>query len=501
MVFIQHATHAVSFLALAVVELPSHAEEVALALGSTTSFPAAILLGCLYGSLVALAPDHLGTVMTLSAGSTDAEAFRVGGAWGLGHSAGMGLVFMTFYAVEHVFGLSSEGWETYSDYAVGVSMILCALYFIVREKQYIKENADGTQTLVACDCCAPIQLAPKPELCVRVGTPPARNYNTFGQGVQSFNPRVKSAFGQGVQSYNPRLNSGFGQGVQIFSPKVSGGLGQSFAPKFSSVSKGSQGSSSKDRGQSGKSAKGLSSSRTTSTQLSDDVDLEEGDEKPSTPPRAEEPPASPLPRGGGPSAGGGRKNPPLPTAAAASSAAEGGKTGRATMCFPVGTKDSGTLIKKKGQRDSPASDVERGPKQGGDEVMGSDAPAALTCPNAAGMQLFGWSHRDVNGAIVGTVQGFCCPMCLVGASFASVLNTPARCAVFVVAFVVMSVIVTGLLALVWSRIARSGSHWVSSKIVYRATCTFTLCLGVVWIIANYLGEVNLLEWTKHLKNV
>lgn len=468
MVALHHAAHGVSFAVVAVRELPAHAQEVALAVGATSSIFVALLLGSLYGSLVALAPDHLGTVMTLSAGSTDVEAFRVGGAWGLGHSVGMGLVFMAFFVVEKVFGLSSEGWEDYSDYAVGLSMVLCALYFIIREDQYIKENADGTQTLVACECCAPVQFVQKPEVCVFVGTPPALNYSTFGQGAQRFNPRINNGFGQGVQSFNPRLNS---QGAQIFTPKVSGGLGRS----FTAVPKSQPG-------------KGLNSSRATNSRLAD-VDLEGTNVPP--PPFPEDWSDAPGPQEGGSSAGEDRKKPPARLVAAASSAAEGGKMGTPTVCLPVNTKDSGKLRKKQDQS-----------KQGGDKALGSDAPAALTCPDrGGGLELFGWSHRDVNGAVVGTVQGFCCPMCLVGASFASVLNTPARCAAFVVAFVVTSMLVTGLLAMVWSRIARSGSHWVSSKTIYRGTCTFTLCLGVVWIIANSIGEMDMLEWTKHLQNV
>lgn len=201
-------------------------------------------------------------------------------------------------------------WEMYSDYAIGVSMVLCALYFVAREDFYIRQNLDGTETIVACDCCPPV----------------------------SARPRTKQ----------------------------------------------------KRRGK----------------------DL--------------------------------------------------------CQAFDQG-------------------------KNGDEEALPPPPP-----PIAHGHGLFDRSYRDVNSAIMGTIQGICCPMTLVGTTFAGFLSTPVRCAVFGFSFLVWSMFGTGALAVMWSRITRTGASWLSPRTVYRSTCVVTLLLGVVWILANATGRLDSLEWTSKI---
>lgn len=323
-----------------------------------SSVVGALLLGTLYGSLVAVAPDHLGTVMTLSAGSTDTEAMRVGAAWGLGHSIGMGLIFLAFFFMERVFGRAIADWDSHSDYVVGVSMILCALYFAYKENEYIIKNDDSTETIASCPCCAPVVLKKEqPAVCVPLG-----------------------------QKY-PNYNSTTG-----FRPNAGSGVSMRFGPGITSRS-----------------------------------DMETG----------------------------------------------------VNMLAP--------------QQSSRSSST-----RSGSAVTGIH-PEKLCADKNGGWTWWMWNHRDMKGAVIGVVQGFCCPMCLVGASFANVLSTLPGCAAFVAAFVFSSMVVTGLLALLWSRISRSGSKWLAPKLVYRATCAFTLTLGVGWIWLNALGALDLLEWTERIE--
>merc|ERR1719270_643181 len=50
------------------------------------------------------------------------------------------------------FNLELHSWHHIGDYVIGVSMMLCGLYFIVREEAYIWEKSDGSIALKACDC-------------------------------------------------------------------------------------------------------------------------------------------------------------------------------------------------------------------------------------------------------------------------------------------------------------------------------------------------------------
>merc|ERR550532_2381514 len=94
--------------------------------------------------------------MTLSTVTSSTRAFKVGACWGLGHSIGMTLVAVLFVVLHRVVHLSVDAWEYYGNYCVGGSMIICALYFIVREPMLLKKQADGTYTAQPCACHGPL---------------------------------------------------------------------------------------------------------------------------------------------------------------------------------------------------------------------------------------------------------------------------------------------------------------------------------------------------------
>lgn len=280
----------------------------------------AFFWGAFYGMLVAFSPDHLGTLLTLSVASDNVSAFRVGAAWGLGHAAGAGLVLLLLFSVEYASGLSGKTWEQLSEYAIGISMIACAIYFVLRESDYIVEAADGGHFIRSCDCCPPTK---------EEGDAPA------------------------LQQRSPR------------------------------------------------------------------------------------------------------------------------KRRQSKFCDTFGKKELG--------------------------VEGTSSTVVPVPHSHAGAhQLLSWTGRDVKGAVIGVIQGFCCPMSLVGTTFTGLLGTPTVCAMFVASFLLVSTVGTGLLTMGWSSLTRSGGTWLPPRAVYRATCASTLMLGVVWIVANAMGRLDVLEWTERL---
>jgi len=110
------------------------------------------LMGLIYGFIHAIAPDHMGTLLTLSAVEKPLRAFNVGAAWGLGHCIGMAGIAAVFILLQKATNANLAMWEHLGDYLIGASMIACALYFIFREGSYLEERDDGTCVAIECSC-------------------------------------------------------------------------------------------------------------------------------------------------------------------------------------------------------------------------------------------------------------------------------------------------------------------------------------------------------------
>eukprot|EP00927_Polykrikos_kofoidii_P024185 TRINITY_DN22046_c0_g1_i1.p1 TRINITY_DN22046_c0_g1~~TRINITY_DN22046_c0_g1_i1.p1 ORF type:complete len:323 (+),score=36.93 TRINITY_DN22046_c0_g1_i1:155-1123(+) len=123
--------------------------------GRTGTPMASASIGSLCALLQLLGPDHLCTIMSLSSTQSEWEAVKIGGAWGFAHCAGTVMVCMLFQVLRLKVAIDLEIWEHYGDYFVGVSLMLCALYFIQRESDYIVQSTDGTMAVRACDCHRP----------------------------------------------------------------------------------------------------------------------------------------------------------------------------------------------------------------------------------------------------------------------------------------------------------------------------------------------------------
>jgi hypothetical protein len=99
------------------------------------------------------------------------------------------------------------------------------------------------------------------------------------------------------------------------------------------------------------------------------------------------------------------------------------------------------------------------------------------------------------GAVLGLFQGMCCPMGLMGVSFLASLPL-AGIFCFLAAFVVFSSLGTGAIAMGWAYAAGGGFAGVSQKALYRASCSFTMALGVLWLVATYGRFIQKLDYTE-----
>lgn len=113
-------------------------------------YSSAILMGTAYGLLHVVGPDHLGTLVALSVANPPKAAFTVGVAWALGHSAGMVLVAGVILFLQKMARIDVEAWEHFGDYIIGLSMVLCGLYFFHREDELLIERDDGTFEIKGC---------------------------------------------------------------------------------------------------------------------------------------------------------------------------------------------------------------------------------------------------------------------------------------------------------------------------------------------------------------
>mmetsp|Transcript_172892 Transcript_172892/g.554361 ORF Transcript_172892/g.554361 Transcript_172892/m.554361 type:complete len:308 (-) Transcript_172892:65-988(-) len=103
-----------------------------------------------------LSPDHLCTIVTLSA-CQGAKAFWFGFRWAGGHLAGMCSLGLVCLILKSSFGVSLwESYEYYMEYAIGTMLLACGLYFALNSEKYFDQEWSPKQATCACHAhCLP----------------------------------------------------------------------------------------------------------------------------------------------------------------------------------------------------------------------------------------------------------------------------------------------------------------------------------------------------------
>lgn len=124
-----------------------------------TMLPSMIQISPIAGGVIAgmahviLGPDHLCTIVTLSA-CQGAEAFWFGVRWASGHLTGMAVIgtIVGFLNAAKVGNLDFEVYEHYAYYMVGFMLMGMGLYFILNADKYF--DAEWAPKQASCACHA-----------------------------------------------------------------------------------------------------------------------------------------------------------------------------------------------------------------------------------------------------------------------------------------------------------------------------------------------------------
>jgi len=105
---------------------------------------------------------------------------------------------------------------------------------------------------------------------------------------------------------------------------------------------------------------------------------------------------------------------------------------------------------------------------------------------------------NIRGALLGIVQGMACPGGLMGIAMIVGLSG-YDIAIFLVIFLWVSAVGMGAAAAfwMWCTTLEASQRMVSSRTLFRLSCVLTICLGGLWVGANYSGQLDKLEHSMH----
>lgn len=106
-------------------------------------------------------------------------------------------------------------------------------------------------------------------------------------------------------------------------------------------------------------------------------------------------------------------------------------------------------------------------------------------------------YKELQGATIGILQGMCCPMGLVGVAFLASLP-PVGVVVFIATFLLVAAVGIGAVSSLWLLLVSNTllNSGISSRTLYRMSCGFTMLLGAVWIVANFYGVLDKLNYAE-----
>lgn len=108
---------------------------------------------------------------------------------------------------------------------------------------------------------------------------------------------------------------------------------------------------------------------------------------------------------------------------------------------------------------------------------------------------------QTRGAVIGMVQGLCCPSCIAGLAFIGQVGAQHpgyldEVLFFTVGFVSLifcsAIISSGIVVLSKSV---AGCCSMSTRSLYRAACVFSIVVGATWIALNSCGSLHVIQYT------
>lgn len=127
-------------------------------------------------------------------------------------------------------------------------------------------------------------------------------------------------------------------------------------------------------------------------------------------------------------------------------------------------------------------------------------------PASAKEEKLSFQPWDCKGAVVGLLQGLCCPSCIAGMAFVGQMGAQHPSSADIVMFFVMcflSIVICSALvsaALVVTGNYCSNTCGMSTRTLFWAACGFSIALGTAWVVLNACGQLRVLEYTSGLQN-
>jgi len=115
------------------------------------------------------------------------------------------------------------------------------------------------------------------------------------------------------------------------------------------------------------------------------------------------------------------------------------------------------------------------------------------------------SLGDLRGAVVGTLQGLCCPSCVAGLAFVGQMGAQHPSTMDITLFfLIVFLSITFSSAVVSSLVVFAGRSAstcfsLSTRTMFRAACIFSILVGITWIALNAWGQLHVIQYTHSIE--
>lgn len=114
--------------------------------------------------------------------------------------------------------------------------------------------------------------------------------------------------------------------------------------------------------------------------------------------------------------------------------------------------------------------------------------------------------EDSKGALIGALQGLCCPSCIAGLAFVGQMGAQHPSSLDTACFLTMCftsvVFCSGFISAGTVMLGGyCGSYWaLSTRTLYRSACVFSIAAGTIWIVLNACGKLHVIDYTHGLEH-